>query len=256
VVAADPAVLAIETDLLEYEDLFDGSPVVDAKTTDLAEAAEAELEWVLDGGGAFEMIDAMKTRLVQSHAERVRKIESGELPVVGVNCFTETADSPLVTDDVSHILVVDPAAEAEQVEHLEEWRRGRDRDAVTKAVDRLRDAATTSENLVPSTIALAKVGGTVGEWAGALREVFGEYRAPTGVGAVAAAPVGDLVTVRERVQRAAAELGGPLRMLVGKPGWTATRTAPSRRGRRARRGVRGRVPGHPAHSGADRGGGA
>jgi len=211
-------ILAYESDLLEYEDIFDGSKVIEAKTAELADAAEAELAWVLDGGGAFEMIDAMKGRLVQSHAERVRHIESGELQVVGVNSFTETADSPLVTDDAEHILVVDPAAEAEQIAHLEQWRAERDNDAVAKALDALRDTAVTDENLVPATIALAQVGGTVGEWAGALREVFGEYRAPTGVGSVATAPAGELLAVREHVQAASKELGAPLRLLVGKPG--------------------------------------
>jgi (2R)-ethylmalonyl-CoA mutase len=211
-------VLAYETDLLEYGDIFDGSTVIEAKTAELAEAAEAELAWVLEGGGAFEMIDAMKGRLVQSHAERVRRIESGELEVVGVNCFTETAPSPLVTEDAANILVVDPAAEAEQVEHLEQWRAARDGDAVAKAIDALRDAAATTENLMSATVALARSGGTVGEWAGALREVFGEYHGPTGVGAVATSPAGALLDVRERMRAAADELGGPLRLLVGKPG--------------------------------------
>jgi len=211
-------VLAFETDLLEYEDLFEGSKVIETKTAALEDAATAELEWVLAGGGAFEMTDAMKSRLVQSHAERVRKIESGELQVVGVNCFTETAASPLVTDDAEHILVVDPAAEAEQLEHLAQWRRERDGDAVAKAIDELRDTAATDENLMPATIALARAGGTVGEWSDALREVFGEYRAATGIGGVAVTPTGDLVAVRDRVRAAATELGGPLRMLVGKPG--------------------------------------
>ena len=119
-------VLAYETDLLEYGDLFNGSPVVEAKTTELEDAAAAELGWVLDGGGAFEMIDAMKGRLVQSHAERRRRIEDGELIVVGVNAFTDTAPSPLLTEDAEHILVVDPAAEAEQLEHLDRWRAERD----------------------------------------------------------------------------------------------------------------------------------
>ncbi|MBM3670633.1 MAG: protein meaA [Actinobacteria bacterium] len=211
-------VLAFETDLLEYGDIFDGSHVIEAKTAELADAAEAELAWVLDGGGAFEMTDAMKGRLVQSHAERVRKIESGDLQVIGVNCFTETAASPLVTDDVDHILVVDPAAEAAQVEGLEQWRRDRDGKAAAKALHRLRDAAATDENLMAATIELARAGGTVGEWSDALREVFGEYRAPTGIGGVAVAPTDDLVAVQARVKAAAAELGGPLRMLVGKPG--------------------------------------
>ncbi len=211
-------VLAYETDLLEYEDLFEGSRVVEAKTAELEEAAAAELGWVLDGGGAFEMIDAMKGRLVQSHAARRRQVEDGELTVVGVNAFTETAASPLVTEDAEHILVVDPAAEAEQIKHLERWRADRDRTAVRAALDELRRAAGTDENLVPLTIALAKAGGTVGEWADALREVFGEYRAPTGVAAAVSPPSGDLAAVRERAQARARELGGPLRLLVAKPG--------------------------------------
>jgi (2R)-ethylmalonyl-CoA mutase len=211
-------VLAYETDILEYEDLFEGSRVVEAKTRELEAAAEAELAWVLEGGGAFEMIDAMKSRLVQSHAARRRAVEDGDLTVVGVNRFTETAASPLVTEDAEHILVVDPAAEAAQIEQLERWRQARDDTAAARALDALRAGATTDENLMPATIALARAGGTVGEWAGALREVFGEYRAPTGVGGVTTAPIGDLQAVRQRVQAAARDLGGPIRLLVGKPG--------------------------------------
>ena len=213
-------VLAYETDLLEYDDLFEGSKVIEAKTTELADAADAELEWVLDGGGAFAMIDELKGRLVQSNAQRVRKIESGEIKVVGVNCFTETAASPLVEarEEEASILVADPAAESDQLESLRRWRQQRDDDAARAALDRLRDTAASSDNLMPATITLARAGGTVGEWAGALREVFGEYRAPTGVGAVATAPLAEMVAVRERVQQAARELGGPIRMLVGKPG--------------------------------------
>ncbi len=213
-------VLAYETDLLEYDDLFEGSKVIEAKTTELADAADAELEWVLDGGGAFAMIDELKGRLVQSNTQRVRKIESGEIKVVGVNCFTETAASPLVEalEEEASILVADPAAESDQLESLRRWRRQRDDDAARAALDRLRDTAASSDNLMPATITLARAGGTVGEWAGALREVFGEYRAPTGVGAVATAPLAEMVAVRERVQQAARELGGPIRMLVGKPG--------------------------------------
>ncbi|HUF82965.1 MAG TPA: protein meaA [Acidimicrobiia bacterium] len=215
-------VLAYETDLLEYDDLFEGSKVVEAKTTELEEAADAEMQWVLDGGGSFEMIDAMKGRIVQSHAERVRKIESGEIPVVGVNTFTETAPSPLVSGyeegGASHILELDPAAEAEQIESVQHWRAERDEKAWAAALDEVRRVAATDENLMPATIELVKAGGTVGEWAGALREVFGEYRAPTGVGGVATAPVDDMIAVRDRVQAAAKELGGPVRILVGKPG--------------------------------------
>lgn len=213
-------VLAYETDLLEYDDLFEGSKVIEAKTTELADAADAELEWVLDGGGAFAMIDELKGRLVQSNAQRVRKIESGEIKVVGVNCFTETAASPLVEalEGEASILVADPAAESDQLESLRRWREQRDDDAASVALDRLRDTAASSDNLMPATITLARAGGTVGEWAGVLREVFGEYRAPTGVGAVATAPLAEMVAVRERVQQAARELGGPIRMLMGKPG--------------------------------------
>jgi (2R)-ethylmalonyl-CoA mutase len=210
-------VLALESDLLEYDDIFEGSVVIEAKTSELVEAAEAELQWVLDGGGAFAMIDEMKGRLVQSHAERVRNIESGEIAVVGVNVFTETAPSPLVDGD-AHILALDPQAEAEQLESLRAWREERDTAAVDAALELLRETAATNENLMPATITLAQAGGTVGEWAAALREVFGEYRAPTGVGAVATAPAGDMLAVRARVQEAARELGGPVRILVGKPG--------------------------------------
>jgi (2R)-ethylmalonyl-CoA mutase len=214
-------VLAYETDLLEYDDIFEGSKVIEEKTAELVTEADAELQWVLDGGGSFEMIDAMKGRLVQSNAERVRKIESGEMPVVGVNIFTETAPSPLVSGydgGEAHILELDPAAEAEQIEHLGQWRAQRDDEAWGRALEQVRQVAATDENLMPATIELAKAGGTVGEWAGALREVFGEYRAPTGVGAVRAAPIEQMLKVREHVQAAARELGGPVRMLVGKPG--------------------------------------
>jgi (2R)-ethylmalonyl-CoA mutase len=211
-------VLAYESDLLEYDDLFEGSKVIETKVGELCDEARAELEWVLDGGGVFSMIDEIKGRLVQSNAERVRRIESGEVKVVGVNCFTETTASPMIGDGVGHILELDPAAEAEQIAALETWRANRDNDAVAEALDRLRAVARTDENLVPATIALARVSGTVGEWAGALREVFGQYRAPTGVGAVQLAPGDALLAVRKKVQAAAAELGGPIRLLVGKPG--------------------------------------
>jgi (2R)-ethylmalonyl-CoA mutase len=213
-------VLALETDLLEYDDLFAGSHVVEAKTTELAEAAEAELQWVLDGGGAFAMIDAMKQRLVQSHAERVRRIESGDITVVGVNAYTESAVSPLVDalDGESNILVVDERVEREQLDALAAWRDARDADAVADALADVREVAKGTDNLTPATIALARAGGTVGEWAGALREVFGEYRAPTGVGGVRA-PVGEAMAhARERVQARAQAIGHPIRILVGKPG--------------------------------------
>src|SRR6476660_3952199 len=195
-------VLAFETDLLEYDDIFAGSHVVEATTAELAELADVELAWVLDGGGAFAMIDAMKQRLVQSNAERVRRIESGEITVVGVNQFVESADSPLMEslDGESSILVVDEQVEREQLALLEQWRATRDGDAVARALDAVRETARGTDNLTPATIELARAGGTVGEWAGALRDVFGEYRAPTGVGGVRA-PVGDaMVAARAHVQ--------------------------------------------------------
>ncbi len=211
-------VLAYESDLLEYGDLFEGSKVVEAKVAELVAEATAELEWVLDGGGAFAMIDDVKTRLVQSNAARVRAIEAGTRKVVGVNCFTETEPSPLTGADEGHILELDPEAEREQLASLARWREERDGAAVEQALANVAKIAATDANLMEATIALARAGGTVGEWAGALREVFGEYRAPTGVSGVAAS-VGDaMIAVREKVQAAAARLGGPLRMLVGKPG--------------------------------------
>jgi len=213
-------VLAMETDLLEYPDLFEGSHVVEARTREIEEAADAELTWVLDGGGAFSMIDAMKQRLVASLADRVRRIEAGEIRVVGVNTLTESAESPLVRplDGEDNILVVDAAAETEQLERLAAWRAARDDAAVARALDALRHAATGTDNLVPPSIDLARAGGTVGEWAGVLRDVFGEYRGPTGVGTAAAPAAGQLAAIATRMRAAAAELGGPARILVGKPG--------------------------------------
>jgi (2R)-ethylmalonyl-CoA mutase len=211
-------VLAFESDLLEYGDLFEGSKVVEAKVADLVAAASEELDWVLDGGGAFAMIDAVKGRLVQANAERVRAIEAGTRKVVGVNCFTETEPSPLTAAGEGHILRLDPEAERDQLTHLAAWRAARDDGAVGAALDRLRAVAATHENLMEATIALVKAGGTVGEWAGALRDVFGEYRAPTGVSGVAASPGDEMLAVREKVRATSSRLGGPLRILVGKPG--------------------------------------
>jgi (2R)-ethylmalonyl-CoA mutase len=228
-------VLAFETDLLEYGDIFDGSTVVEGKTAALEEAAGAELDWVLEGGGAFAMIDELKSRLVQSHAERTRRIESGDITVVGVNAYTTTEPSPLEAADEGAILVVDPAVEAQIVEALGQWRAGRDAGAVERALDRLRETAAGTANIMDATIALAEAGGTVGEWAGALRDVFGEFRAPTGVSGVVSPHVGArgvpemagargvaemaeaMAAVRETV-RAIAATGGPPKLLVGKPG--------------------------------------
>ncbi|HUC37905.1 MAG TPA: methylmalonyl-CoA mutase family protein, partial [Acidimicrobiales bacterium] len=168
-------ILAFETDLLEYDDIFEGSRVVEAKTSELAEEAWTELEEVLALGGAFEAVDELKRRLVRSQAERVRRIETGELAVVGVNCFTESEPSPLVEGDpsVERVLRVDPAAEARLRDDLAEWKAGRDRDAVARALEALSAAARDeSANIMPATIELAHAGGTTGEWAGALREAF------------------------------------------------------------------------------------
>jgi (2R)-ethylmalonyl-CoA mutase len=208
-------VLAFETDLLEYDDIFDGSHVVEARTTELIEAARAELDEVLAMGGAFAAVDELKGRLVASNTERVRRIETGDQVVVGVNRFTETADSPLHGEEA--ILRVDPAVEAEAVAELEQWRAERDSDAVERAIDELRRVAISGENVMAATIALAHAGGTTGEWAGALREVFGEYRAPTGVAAAVGHGTlpGELRSVAERVRSLP---GGPPRLLVAKPG--------------------------------------
>ncbi|MGH2477407.1 MAG: methylmalonyl-CoA mutase family protein, partial [Candidatus Limnocylindrales bacterium] len=183
----------------------------------LAESATAELDDVLSMGGAFEAIDELKGRLVRSHAERLRRIEDGELIVVGVNRFTETTRSALVEDGEEHILRVDPALEAQTIAEVQAWRSERDSDAVKRSLDQLRRAAELGENVMPATIDLAHAGGTTGEWAGALREVFGEYRAPTGVGAAVGAGGGSvgLSAIAERVK---ALPGGPPRLLVAKPG--------------------------------------
>ena len=214
-------VLALESDLLEYDDIFEGSHVIEAKVGELVEGAQRELDRIIAAGGAFANIDELKGRLVQSNAERIRKIESGATTIVGVNSFTETAPSPLTAglDGESSILVVDAASEAAQVRATAALRSTRDSEAVAAALDTVRAVAKSSDSLMPATIALATAGGTVGEWAGALREVFGEYRAPTGVGGVKVALTGDLLKVRERIQAAVAASGGrPIRMLVGKPG--------------------------------------
>ena len=214
-------ILALETDLLEYEDIFEGSNVIEAKTTEMAEAAWAELSDVLGLGGAFEAVDELKRRLVASQAERVRRIETGELPVVGVNCFTETEPSPLNTglDGAATILKVDPAVEAELRADVVAWRSAREATGVRKAIDALRRAAVDEDdNVMPATIALAHAGGTTGQWAQALREIFGEYRAPTGVTGGVGHRGGEVTGVRARTRALARRTGGPPRLLVAKPG--------------------------------------
>jgi (2R)-ethylmalonyl-CoA mutase len=206
-------VLAFETDLLEYGDIFDGSPVIEQKTAELRDAASAELDDVLAMGGAFAAVDELKGRLVQSMAERTRRIESADLTVVGVNRFTETAASPL--GGTENILTVDPAVEAEMVADVEQWRTSRDAAAVEQALADLRRAAASGTNIMDPSIALAKAGGTTGEWAAALRDEFGEYRAPTGVGAAVGRRVGELADVAAFVKTID---GGPPKLLVAKPG--------------------------------------
>ena len=207
-------VLAFETDLLEYEDLFDGSVVVEARTAELIEGARAELDDVLQLGGAFEAIDELKGRLVRSLTERLRRLESHDLTVVGVNAYTETAASPLAGED--NILTVDPAVQAEMISDVEAWRAERDSGAVAEARRALADAARGTDNIMPASIALAQAGGTTGEWADTLREIFGEYRAPTGVAAAVGA--GHSRALSELAQRSAAIDGGPPKVLVAKPG--------------------------------------
>jgi (2R)-ethylmalonyl-CoA mutase len=215
-------VLAFETDLLEYDDLFEGSVVVERKVAELIEQVQAEVDRVQALGGAVAAVESgyMKSALVASHAERRRRIEAGEDTVVGVNKFTTTEPNPLTSDVEGSILVVDHAVEQHAIDALREWRAGRDASAVDDALRALRDAAKTDGNLMAATVACARVGVTTGEWAGALREVFGEYRAPTGVsGAVASGEAGAaLSAVRERVRATGDELGARLRLLVGKPG--------------------------------------
>ncbi|TVR23988.1 MAG: protein meaA [Ilumatobacter sp.] len=206
-------VLAHETDLLEHDDIFDGSHVIEARTAELRDAAQAELDEVLEMGGAFEAVDELKNRLVSSMADRTRRIESGEQIVVGVNQYTETAPSPLGGE--GSILTVDPEVEAETIADVEAWRAARDATAVEAAIDELRRVAASGENVMPASIELARAGGTTGEWAAAMRDAFGEYRAPTGVGAASAVGSRSLGDVAEYVRSMA---GGPPKLLVAKPG--------------------------------------
>ena len=215
-------VLAFESDLLEYDDIFEGSKIIEAKTAELVEEATAELDDVQALGGAFEAIDELKRRLVRSQAERVRRIEVGDLKVVGVNSFTETAPSPLLGDGaIENILKVDHRVEAEMIADVERWRTLRDNARVRDALDELRRVAADDGpdgNVMPATIALAHAGGTTGEWAGALREVFGEFRAPTGVSGGVGRRGEELAPIRVRTRQLAEQTGGPPRLLVAKPG--------------------------------------
>jgi (2R)-ethylmalonyl-CoA mutase len=205
-------VLAYETDLLEYEDIFDGSHVIEARTNEIRAAAQAELDDVLSMGGAFEAVETLKARLVTSMAARTRRIETGEQIVVGVNDFVETAESPLGGEGV--ILTVDPNIEAELVGELEIWRAERSSADVEEALAALRQAAIDGDNVMPPSIQLAQVGGTAGEWGDVMREVFGEYRAPTGVSGATGSAAG----LGEVVEYVKSMAGGPPKFLVAKPG--------------------------------------
>jgi (2R)-ethylmalonyl-CoA mutase len=206
-------VLAFETDLLEYGDIFNGSHVIEAKTAELVDKAWAEMNEILSLGGAFEAVEALKGRLVQSMSSRTSRIEKGDQRVIGVNAFTQTAQSPLGGTD--NILKVDPKIEKQMVKELEKWRKSRDQQAVDRALASLKTAAQNNSNLMPPSIELAIAGGTTGEWSQALRDVFGEFRAPTGVGGSSGRHGQLLDNVVEFVKTIA---GGPPRLLVAKPG--------------------------------------
>jgi (2R)-ethylmalonyl-CoA mutase len=212
-------ILAHETDILDYPDIFEGSHVMDGLVAELVDGARAEMAVVAEHGGAVAAVNYMKTQLVESHRTRVGAIESGEQKVIGQNSFTSTEPSPLQQGEDGGILTVDPAVEQNQIAAIEQWRSERDQAAVDAALEALRAAAASDANIMESTIAAAKAGVTTGEWAAALREVFGEYRAPTGVADAAAAPDDDALTeLRDRVERVSETLGRRIKILVGKPG--------------------------------------
>jgi ethylmalonyl-CoA mutase len=213
-------ILAYETDVLEYPDIFEGSRVMDGLVEELVEGAREEMAVVAEQGGAVAAVPYMKTQLVESHRARVQRIESGTQKVVGQNCYTEAEPSPLQAAEDGGILHVDPAMEASAVEAVTAWRSARDASAVEAALKALSEAAADPEvNIMPATIDAARAGVTTGEWAAALREVFGEYRAPTGVGDAAAPPSDDALTaLRDRVEEVSAALGRRIKILVGKPG--------------------------------------
>ncbi len=210
-------ILAYETDLLEYDDLFDGNPAIDRKVAALKDGARAELAQIDAMGGAVAAIDYMKGRLVEANSERLSKIESKETTVVGVNRWTEAAPSPLTAGDGS-IMVADADAERDQIERLTAWRGQRNEAAVRTALTALREAAKSGTNIMPASIAAAKAGCTTGEWGAMVRQAFGEYRAPTGVSRSPSNRTEGLEPIREAVSVLSAKLGRQLKFLVGKPG--------------------------------------
>jgi len=213
-------ILAEETDLLEYPDIFEGSEVMEGLVAELVENARAEMDVIEERGGAVAAVSYMKTSLVESHRDRVGRIERGEQKVIGQNSFTEHEPSPLQEGEDGGIMTVDPDVEQGQIDAVREWRSQREQAAVDSALDELRAAASNPDaNVMPPTLAAAKAGATTGEWAGVLREVFGEYRAPTGVDNAAAARDDDALTgLRERVEEVSEVLGRRIKILVGKPG--------------------------------------
>jgi len=212
-------VLAYETDLLEYPDVFEGSKVMEGLVAELVDGSRAEMQRIAELGGAVRAVGYMKAGLVESHRERWRRIEARELTIVGMNRFTTTEPSPLTADADGGILVVDPEVEAEQRHALADWRSHRDQAAVAAALNDLaRAARDDAENIMPATIAAARAGATTGEWAQTLRDVFGEYRAPTGVGEAAAVSSEDVSDLRDEIDAISEMLGRRLKFLVGKPG--------------------------------------
>jgi (2R)-ethylmalonyl-CoA mutase len=213
-------VLANETDLLEYPDVFAGSVVMDGLVEELTAGARAEMAVVEEHGGAVKAVPYMKARLVESHRDRVARIEAGEQKVIGQNSFTETEDSPLTAGADGGILTPDPEVERERVEALAEWKAERDESAVRAALDELaKAAADDSVNIMPATIAAAKAGATTGEWAETMREVFGAYRAPTGVDSASAPGEREqMAEIRRRVDATSEQIGHRIKILVGKPG--------------------------------------
>ena len=210
-------ILAYETDLLEYDDLFDENPAVDRKVNELKDGAREKLAQIDAMGGAVAAIEYMKGRLVESNASRIGRVENSETTVIGVNRFTEGADSPLIGGDGS-VMVVDPASETDQIDRLTTWRSERDQDKVDIAIATLRRAAKDGSNIMPPSIAAARAGVTTGEWGEVMRSVFGEYRAPTGVSKSMSNQTNGLDPIREAVDVVSAKLGRRLKFLVGKPG--------------------------------------
>lgn len=210
-------IMAFETDLLEYEDLFDGNQVVDAKVESLKASARHELETIETLGGALNAIEYMKSRLVESNTDRLQNIESNHTTVVGVNKFTNTEKSPLVSGD-GGIMVVDPSVEKDQIDRLNLWRKKRDEKLVNKALFNLRKAALDGQNIMPTSIEAAKAGATTGEWAQEMRNIFGEYRGPTGVAIGISNKTDGLDELRSAVDAVSDKLGERLKFLIGKPG--------------------------------------